>query len=123
MTCIINGVNFRPFLKPKGGIKLSYEYVDGENAGRSEITGDMFFDTIAEKRRADLDCRPLTLAEAHTVLQAIKPRTVVMTYTDPEAGGDVTMTFYSNNKPITHALERPDGSTLWEGCAFPLIEV
>lgn len=120
MTLIVNGVNMLPFAA-FGGLKWQRADVDGEDAGRS-VTGDMYRDRRALKYRVDVTCKPLTTAQAHTVLTAIKPEWVTVTYTDPEEGGDVTRTMYSNNIPASFLMKRKNGDELWGGITFPLIE-
>ena len=76
---------------------------------------------VAMKVRLDVTCRPLTSAEAMIVLRAIEPEYVTVQYMDP-ADGSVTRTMYSNNIPAICATVYDDGSALWTGLTFPLIE-
>ena len=76
---------------------------------------------IASKVRLDITCRPLRSAEAMAVLRAILPEYVTVRYIDPQ-DGSVTKTMYSNNIPTICATVNPDGTCLWKGLTFPLIE-
>ncbi len=76
---------------------------------------------VASKVRLDITCRPLHSAEAMAVLRAILPEYVTVRYIDPQDGA-VTKTMYSNNIPTICATVNPDGTALWKGLTFPLIE-
>lgn len=120
LTVKIDGADIVPFIA-FGGVKWQREDVDGPNAGRM-LDGELRRERIATKRRLDITCRPLSLSECSTVLTAIMPEFVTVTYTDPQLGEDVTKTMYSNNNPATFLMIRPDGSEWWTGITFPLIE-
>ena len=77
---------------------------------------------IASKVTLEITCRPLNTSEASIVLQAIYPEFVTVQYDDPQMGVAATKTMYSNNNPATFAQQQTDGSYLWKGIAFPLIE-
>lgn len=104
-----------------GGLKWQRADVDGPNAGRA-MDATVVRDRIATKIRLDVTCRPLYQMEAAAVLSAIKPEFVTVTYTDPEAGGDVTKTMYSNNIPAQFLMIDRAGREMWSGITFPLIE-
>lgn len=120
MILEISGVDITPYIAYQG-VKWQRSDVDGPNAGRT-AQGTLIRDRRAIKYRVDVTCRPLTLAEAAKVLQLIKPEYVSVTYTDPEAGGTVTRKMYSNNIPAQFCIKRRDGTELWSGITFPLIE-
>lgn len=120
MTLTVNGVDMRPYVA-YGGIKWQRADVDGPNAGRS-MDATVIRDRVATKIRLDVTCRPLYQNEASIVLTAIKPEFVPVTYTDPELGGDVTKTMYSNNIPAQFLMIDRVGREMWSGVAFPLIE-
>ncbi|MEG1565004.1 MAG: hypothetical protein RR365_14985 [Bacteroides sp.] len=120
MTLIIDGVHIEKYVA-FGGIAWQRADVDGKNAGRT-AAATMKRDRLAIKYRLDVTCRPLTLAEASTVLKLIEPEYITVTYTDPSAGKDVTRNMYSNNIPAQFMMKRRDGQELWGGITFPLIE-
>ena len=76
---------------------------------------------VASKVRLDITCRPLKSSEAMAVLSAIKPEFVTVRYIDPQ-DGSVTRRMYSNNIPTICATVNPDGTAIWKGLTFPLIE-
>ena len=76
---------------------------------------------VASKVRLDITCRPLKSSEAMAVLSAIKPEFVTVRYIDPQ-DGSVTRPMYSNNIPTICATVNPDGTAVWKGLTFPLIE-
>ena len=80
-----------PFVAKKG-FQWQRNDVDGPNAGRSLDNAYMIRDRVATKIKLNITCRPLTSDEVKTVLNAIQPEFVTVTYTDPMAGGAVTKT-------------------------------
>lgn len=66
-------------------------------------------------------CRSLHTNEAMTVINAIFPEYVTVTYEDPLFGVR-TVQMYSNNVPATEATIYQDGEALWNDITFPLIE-
>ena len=119
MTLTVGGVNLVPYVK-YNGVKWERSDIDGSDAGRT-MDGVMQRNRVATKVRLDITCRPLTRAEASTVLTAIMPQFVSVTYTDPQLGTDTTKTMYSNNNPATYLIKKGN-SELWDGITFPLIE-
>lgn len=120
MILKINGIDIVPYIA-LGGFKWQRSDVDGEGAGR-DLGGDMHRNRITTKRRLDITCRPLTTAEASIVLTAIMPEYVTVEYLDVQTNSVLTKTMYSNNNPATYMMQQPDGTELWEGITFPLIE-
>ena len=120
MVLTVNGVDLTPYVA-FGGFKWQRSDIDAPNSGRS-LDGMMHRGRVATKIRLDITCRPLYSAEAKTVLSAILPEWVTVTYTDPMEGKDVTKTMYSNNNPASFSLKKRNGDELWGGITFPLIE-
>lgn len=119
MTLTINGVDFVPFIAFKGYNYLLSD-IDDPDTGRT-MDATMFRGRVASKVRLDITCRPLKTREVSTVLQAIEPEWVTVTYTDPRTGTDVTKTMYSNNRKASFLIHK--GSyDLWTVDSFPLIE-
>ena len=124
-----SAVDITPYVK-FGGVKITYSDLDAPNSGR-DLAGLMHRGRVATKVRLDVECKPLTTAEASIVLQAIQPEYVTVTYTDLRAGTNVTKTMYSNNIPATYALRKeyrvpgqqnPLVREYWTGLTFPLVE-
>lgn len=106
-----------------GGIKWSRNDVDGANTGRMQEDGNMFRDRIATKYRWDITCRPLTASEQSFILTLIQPVFVECRYTDPLTNTVVDgIEYYANNFPSTFCISRSDGTEIWTGLAFPLIQ-
>lgn len=120
MVLKIDGVDIVPYIK-YGGLKWQRSDVDSTKTTRA-LDGTLERVRVAVKRRLDIDCRPLTSAEAKIVLDAIMPVWVTVEYYDPQNGAVVTRTMYSNNNPATYAMKRPNGTEWWDGISFPLIE-
>lgn len=121
MVLKITGTDITGYIAP-GGVKWTRADVDGAAAGRM-LDASMTRDRIAIKRRLDITCRALTFSEMSVVLSLIEPEFVSVTYTDPTAGSVVNRTFYSNNFSLTlSTFKWPDGTEMWTGLSFPLIE-
>lgn len=121
MTLTVGGVDLTPYIA-SGGLKWQRNDVESQYAGRT-LDGKMHRGRVAIKARLDVSCRPLTAAELSTVLTAIQPETVSVTYTNPQTNTNRTATFYSNNVPASFLIVGSDGTEYWNGVSFPLIEV
>ena len=115
----INGNDILPYIA-EDGIKWQRNDIESPDAGRT-LDGLMHRGRVAMKVRLDITCKPLTSSQAMTLLRLIEPEYVTVQYTDP-VDGSVTRTMYSNNIPATAATVYPDGTALWEGITFPLVE-
>lgn len=115
----IDGVDILPYVA-YGGFKWQRSDIDGTDAGR-DLDGKLRRNRVATKVRLDITCRPMTSDEAQTVLNAIMPEWVSVTYIDPREGF-VTKTMYANNNPASYMMMKPDGTEWWNGITFPLIE-
>jgi len=107
-----------------GGIEWTRNDIDGANAGRT-ISGLMIRDRIATKDKIKVTCRPLTTEELTTVLTALEPEYLSVSYTNPRTGSSVTKTMYCSSVPVAFSLCRDSNATtndLWGGIAFSLIE-
>lgn len=120
MVLTVNGVDMVPYIAYQG-LKWTRNDIDSPNSGRT-LDGFMHRGRVATKIRLDVTCRPLKAAELSTVLNAIYPEYVSVTYDDPMQGR-VTKEMYSNNNPASYCLLRPDGTEWWNDISFPLIEV
>lgn len=103
------------------GLKWSRNDIDAADSGRDTQDGLMHRARVAIKIRLDCTCRPMTLAEASTVLTAIKPEWLDVQYTDPMDGSTQTKKMYSNNIPAQFIIMQ-NTTQWWTGIAFPLIE-
>ncbi len=102
------------------GIKWTRFDVEAPDTGRT-LDGMMHRGRVASKVRLDITCRPLQSSEIMVVLGAIMPEYVTVRYIDPQDGA-VTKTMYSNNIPTICATVNNDGTCIWKGLSFPLIE-
>ena len=112
-------LNLAPYVA-RGGVKWQRADVESSDAGRT-LDGEMHRGRVATKVRLDITCRPLTGAEAATVLGAIEPEYVYVTYTDPMYGERINVKMYANNHPASYCMRR-DGTDYWNGITFPLVE-
>lgn len=117
----INGADITSYIAFKG-VKWTRFDIDAPDTGRT-MDGLMHRGRVTTKIRLDITCKPLTTAQASVVLNAIYPEYVTVQYTDPQAGGTVTKTMYSNNNPASFLINRDNAEdALWDGITFPLIE-
>lgn len=120
MIVEIDGVDIVPVIAYQG-VKWQRSDVDGPGAGR-DLGSDLRRNRIGTKRRLDITCIPLTTEQASKILTLIMPEWVTVRYTDPQEGRVITKTMYSNNNPASYCIAREDGTELWSGITFPLIE-
>lgn len=119
MVFTVDGVDMLPYIA-ENGLKWQRNDIDSADAGRA-MNAFMYRGRVAVKIRLDITCRSLYTNEARTVLNAIFPEYVTVTYDDP-LFGERTVQMYSNNVPATEATIYPDGEALWNDITFPLIE-
>lgn len=119
MILRINGIDFLPYVAAQG-VKWQRNDVEASNAGRT-LDGQMQRGRVTTKIRLDITCRPLTEAEARTVLNAIFPEYLEVDYYDPMFGTRTGVAMYSNNNPASFLLRNEKGEW-WSGITFPLIE-
>lgn len=117
---LVNGTDLTPYIAFRG-VKWTRSDIDAPDTGRT-MDGLMHRGRVTTKIRLDITCKPLTDSEASTVLNAVYPEFVTVQYTDPQAGGMVTKTMYSNNNPALYLLNREEQEDLWDGITFPLVE-
>lgn len=103
------------------GFQWQRSDLDGPGAGR-DLSASLRRNRLGTKVRLDITCRYLTAQEAQIVLSVIMPEWVQVRYYDPQQGKVVVKTMYSNNNPATYAIRRKDGTEVWGGITFPLIE-
>lgn len=116
----IDGVDMLPYIE-QGGIEFKRNDIDAEGSGRETMDATMHRRRIASKLEMNTRCMPLTQEQAEKVLNTIFPEWVELEITDPRRGL-ITTTVYSNNVPATCARIQEDGTALWEGISYPLIE-
>ena len=120
MVLTVDGINIVPYIAFQG-LKWARNDIDAPNSGRT-LDGIMHRGRVGTKIRLDITCRPLKAEELRTVLNAIYPEYVEVTYDDPMMGR-VIKTMYSNNNPASYCILQPDGTEWWSEVSFPLIEV
>lgn len=119
MYLLVNGFDMTEYIDA-GGFSWQRNDLDGKNAGRT-LDGLMHRDRVAMKMKINISLKPLTGPQIRAVLNEIKPQYVTVTYDDPQDGRR-TGTFYSNNAAAECAVVYRDGTELWKGIKFPLIE-
>ena len=119
MVFKINGVDCMPYIDEEG-FYWGRNDVESPQAGRT-MDAEMHRGRIAIKKRLDITCKPLTTQQTKVLLNLIKPEFVEVEYTDPMDGLVIT-SMYSNNVPATVMCINEDGSPVWKGIKFPLVQ-
>lgn len=120
MVLEVDGVNLTPYIA-YGGYGWQREDIDGEGSGR-DLTGELRRNRIAVKLRLDIVCTPLSGKNASLVLKTIHPEFVKVRFLDPEAGDFIERIMYSNRIPAKFLKKNRNGTYMWQGITFPLIE-
>lgn len=121
MLLKVGNVDLTAYIQ-EDGFSVTRNDVDDSKTGRT-LDGTMHRARIALKKKIEVNCRPLTQTEAQTVLTAILPEWVSVTYIDPQAGTRSNIQMYSNNVPAVAArYDKDTGLVLWKGIKFPLVE-
>lgn len=120
MVFEVDGVDILPYIE-ENGIEVTREDLDSAESGRTTMNGLMHRARVAVKTKINVTCLPLPTSKSQILLNAIYPPFVEVRYEDPREG-IVTKMFYSNNVPATAATVYDDGTVLWTGIKFPLIE-
>lgn len=93
-----------------------------EGSGRN-VLGDMFRDRITVKRKLSVTFPPMLTSEMSEILNAIEPIFFNITYPDPKAGKNVTMTVYVSDRSIpVYCFDKAAEQWLWQGLAIEFIE-
>ena len=116
----INGTDILRFIE-EDGIKWSRNDIDAPDSGRT-LDGAMQRGRVSIKERIDVTLRDLTTPDIQMILNLILPEFVTVEWDFDPLYGHILKTFYSNNVPATCATVYEDGTALWDGVTFPLIE-
>lgn len=87
---IINGTDVSHLVK---GLKVGYETLVSEDSGRN-AAGDTVLDIINRKVKLYVTFRPMGGSDMRTLLSAIGPYVVNVSYRDPKIGANGTITCY-----------------------------
>lgn len=114
----INGVA----IADPSSFSVTIQDFDSENSSRANTAdGKMFRERITTKRKLSLSFPPLSMLEISTILKAISPVFVNVTFPDPLTGMTQTLSFYAGDKS-SPAYSCINGVVRWEGLSFDLIE-
>ena len=121
---VINGTDISDFIAFRG-LSWSCRYVTGQNGGLT-LAGFTRLDILARKADLAFKCRALTLDELNTLLDAITPAEVSVTYYDPHLG-TVTKTMHPSGQAASFFNDisaDPDAHDyIWDGISFKLEEL
>ena len=107
------------------GLSWSFRYVTGSNGGVT-LAGYTQMDILAVKVDLDVECRAMRVDELQTLLTAITPKIVHVTYDDPMLGtvtkemhpSAQAASFFNNIAPTDEA-----DVYVWENVSFKLEEL
>ena len=116
---VIDGTDITDYIA-ENGIQWTRNDLDGPNAGRT-LTGLMIRDRVAVKIKLQVKCKDLNESQLNTLLTALYPQYVSVTYDDP-LFGTVTKEMYSNNNTAILTNIDTNGRKRWNSISFPLIE-
>lgn len=104
-----------------GGITYTRNDVDGPNAGRA-LTGMMIRDRVATKAKWEINLLGyIDHALAYAIMELVYPETFYVR-TDLPTGVVKQYYVYSNNIPVTYALNAPPFE-YWSGVKIPIVEM
>ena len=116
-----NGIDIEQYAV-EDGIQRTREDVDGENAGRVLQNIELVRDVLGTKIALNVSLRPLTQTVLQPILEIIEAPYLWVTYDDPRMGRRERVKCYSNNNPVTVSTIFPDGTILYGGISFKIIE-
>ena len=107
------------------GLSWSYRYVTGSNGGVT-LAGYTQMDVLATKVDLNVECRAMRVDELQTLLTAITPKIVHVTYDDPMLGtvtkemhpSAQAASFFNNIAPTGE-----ESDYVWENISFKLEEL
>ena len=115
---LIDGVDFLSFvLANKFG--WTRNDLEADSAGRS-LDLVMHRKRLGSKRVLKITCKTLSYDQLHSLVLALKPEYINVTYLDPEFGV-VTKTFYGTSVSST-TMGYFNGNTQYDGTSFELVE-
>ena len=97
----------------------SIQDIDGENSNR-DLSGTMYRDRIAVKRKLNLQWGPLTQDESSKLLNAVSNEFFECTFIDPQLG-QITKTMYVGDRSIP-ALVEDDNGLRWKNLKMNFVE-
>lgn len=116
----IDGVDFSSYVE-EGGLNWTRGDIDSKNSGRNTLDAVAVRDRIRVLYNLSVTCMPMTEEACMKLLEALEPQFVMVTVKHPRYGV-CTREMYANNFPIHHIRTEADGTELWDGIKFPLVE-
>jgi len=108
-TAFPDPVQYDPSVEPIG---------NWDRNAKGYLVGDL----VGYKAKLTLAWEFLTGVQFKMLINAVAPFFVTVKYWDAAEDGYSIKQFYASARSGKLALRRPDGSTVWKGCAFNLIE-
>lgn len=103
------------------GLKLGYQVLLSDTSGRN-ARGDNYVDIVNRKQKLSVTFRPTTQAEMASLLTAIQPYVVSVTYLDGETQALKTIQAYpSTAEPAYSRII--DGDTRFQTLTLSLVEM
>lgn len=119
LSILIGALDIFPYIVDNGYV-WSWVDEEGESAGVA-ISGKKIPDRLIRRRTLDITIGDLDTTDMSTILIALEPTTVSVTYLDPRDGIVVTKTFLTEGTS-TYPLYEINGVTTWKGFTTKLTE-
>lgn len=129
-VCIINTTHdFTHYVKMTG-FEWEDNDIDADDSGRNELDPNLAMDrlVLGDKQKLKLTFTDMPFDKVHELCVILKAasssnRNFSMKYLDPDAGAQVTKTFYCTKRSASIARRLADGTTVWSVKNVELVEV
>ena len=102
-------------------LKISYETLVSDESGRN-ANGDMVLDILGEKDKVQIKTRPLQKEEMQTLLTAIAPYVLNITYMNPATQREKTIRCYTSTPTPAYKIYN-GGQVLFDSLSINFIEL
>lgn len=110
------------FTPKQGGLKVTYESLATDDSGRT-ADGVMHITYIFSKIRVlEITMPPMTPSEVNTLLNKVQGKTYSITYYDPLANAEKTITCYTSQSTAECYSGVLNSKGLWQGVTFKAIQ-
>lgn len=119
-TFTIDGLDVSSYVEADG-FEWERNDIDAPNAGR-DMNGTMRRKILTTKDKLSITCKPITTAQLSSLVAALAPNTVSVTYYCPGTASNRTATFYTSKVQSGIVMDLGT-SVLLKDIKFDLIEV
>lgn len=116
---ILNGTDVSHLVK---NMRVGYETLVADNSGRN-ANGDTVLDIVNKKVKLYITFRPMDSSEMASLLNAIEPYVISVSYRDSRQNATKTITCYTGTPEPDYYWILPDGRTLYRDMSLNFIEM